>query len=54
MRFIGTLLIALSLMVIGGEFHITVSTVVSVAKTIKEKVAPEVHALAQELANSTK
>jgi hypothetical protein len=51
---IGSLLIALTLMVIGGEFHITISKVVSVAKAVKEKVAPEVHYLAQEIAESTK
>ncbi len=54
MRLIGSLLIALTLMVIGGEFHITVSKVATVAKAIKEKVQPEFHALAQEVANSTK
>lgn len=54
MRLIGSLLIALTLMVIGGEFHITVSKVVSVAKEIKNKVSPEIHSLAQEIANGTK
>jgi hypothetical protein len=54
MRIIGSLLIALMFMVIGGEFHITISTVVSVAKQIKEKASPMIHAVSQELANSTK
>lgn len=54
MRLLGSLLIALTLVVLGGEFHITISTVVSVVKQIQTKVSPAIHAVSQEIANSTK
>jgi hypothetical protein len=54
MRLLGSLLIALMLVVIGGEFHITVKTVVNVAKEITNKISPAIHEVSQDIANSTK
>lgn len=54
MRMIGSVLIALMFMVIGGEMHITINKVISVSKEITQKLAPGIHYIAEEISNRTK